>query len=53
MTWCDLDLIFDLAVVTLRFNVLSGLFLRISMVLKVNFQYGRWLVPFTEIETSY
>ena len=25
--WCDIDLIFDLAVVTLTYNILSGLFL--------------------------
>ena len=28
MPWCDLDLTFDLAIVTLTFKVLSGLYLR-------------------------
>ena len=27
-TWCDLDLTFDLAVVTLTYKILSGLYLR-------------------------
>ena len=27
MSWCDLDLIFDLAVVTLTYKILSGLYL--------------------------
>ena len=27
MSWCDLDLTFDLAVVTLTYNILSGLYL--------------------------
>ena len=27
-SWCDLDLTFDLAVVTLTFKILSGLYLR-------------------------
>ena len=27
MSWCDLDLTFDLAVVTLTFKILSGLYL--------------------------
>ena len=27
LTWCDLDLTFDLAVVTLNFKILSGLYL--------------------------
>ena len=26
MSWCDLDLTFDLAVVTLTYNALSGLY---------------------------
>ena len=28
MSWCDLDLIFDLAVVTLTYKILSQLYLR-------------------------
>ena len=27
ISWCDLDLIFDLAVVTLTYKILSGLYL--------------------------
>ena len=27
MSWCDLDLIFDLAVVTLSLKILAGLYL--------------------------
>ena len=27
MSWCDLDLTFDLAVVTLTYKILSGLYL--------------------------
>ena len=32
MSWCDLDLTFDLAVVTLSLKILSGLSLRNSKV---------------------
>ena len=28
MSWCDLDFTFDLAVVTLTYKILSGLYLR-------------------------
>ena len=27
MSWCDLDLTFDLAIVTLTYKILSGLYL--------------------------
>ena len=35
-SWCDLDLIFDLAVMTLTFKILSSLFLRNSKVYEVD-----------------
>ena len=34
-SWCDLDLNFDLAVVTLTYKILSGLYLRNSKVWKL------------------
>ena len=36
MWWCDLDLTFNLAVVTLTFKILSGLYLRNDKVYKVD-----------------
>ena len=32
MSWCDLDLTFDLAIVTLTVKIFSGLYLRNSKV---------------------
>ena len=36
MSWCDLDLTFDLAVVTLTYKILSGLYLRDRKVYEVD-----------------
>ena len=36
MSWCDLDLTFDLAVVTLTYKILSGLYLRDHKVYEVD-----------------
>ena len=36
MSWCGLDLIFDLTVVTLTFKIFSELYLRNCEVLKVD-----------------
>ena len=35
-TWCDLELSFHLAVVTMTLKILSGLFLRICKVYEVD-----------------
>ena len=35
-TWCDLDLTFHLVIVTMSFNILSGLFFGFHKVLKVD-----------------
>ena len=43
MSWCDLDLIFDLAVVTLTYKILSRLYLRNYKVWEVDTWYGHWL----------
>ena len=43
-SWCDLDLTFDLAVVTLTYKILSGLYLRHCKVWEVNTWQGHWLV---------
>ena len=42
-SWCDLDLTFDLAVVTLTFKILSGLYFRNCKVQKVDTWSGHWL----------
>ena len=36
MSWCDFDLTFDLAVVTLTYKILSGLYLRNRKVLEAD-----------------
>ena len=36
MSWCDLDLTFDLAVVTLTYKILSGPYLRDCKVQEVD-----------------
>ena len=36
MSWCDLDLTFDLVMVTMSFKILSGLFLGFLKVWKVD-----------------
>ena len=36
MSWCDLDLTFYLAVVTLTYKILSGLYLENGKVLQVD-----------------
>ena len=36
MSWCDLDLTFDLAVVTLTFEILTGLYLGNHKVTEVD-----------------
>ena len=36
MSWCDFDLTFDLAVVTLTFKILCGLYLRNNKVEEVD-----------------
>ena len=42
-SWCDLDLTFDLAVVTLTYKMLPGLYLRNRKVQEVDTWYGYWL----------
>ena len=42
MSWCDLDLTSDLAVVALTFQILSWLYLRNCTVWKVNAWKGHW-----------
>ena len=42
-SWCDLDLTFDLAVVTLTYKILSGLCLGNCKVYEVDAWYGYWL----------
>ena len=39
----DLDLIFDLAIVTFAYKILSGLYLANCKVYKVDTWYGHWL----------
>ena len=41
--WCDLELTFDPAVVTLKNKILSGLYLGNHKVLEVDPWYGHWL----------
>ena len=36
MLWCDIDLTFDLVIVTMSFKMLSGLFFGFHKVLKVD-----------------
>ena len=43
MSWCDLDLTFDLAVVTLTYNALSGLCVRNHKGQEVDIWHGHWL----------
>ena len=42
-SWCDLDLTFDLGIVTLTYKILSGLYLRNRKVLQVDTLLGHWL----------
>ena len=35
-SWCDLDLTFDLAILTLMFKILSGLYLRKCKVWEID-----------------
>ena len=43
MSWCDVDLTFDLAIVTLTFKILTGLYLGNRKLSEVNTWYGYWL----------
>ena len=43
LSWCDLHLTFDLAVVTLTYKILSGLYLRNCKALEVDTWYEHWL----------
>ena len=43
MPWCDLDLTFDLIIVTISLKILFGLFLGIRKVSKVDIWLGHWL----------
>ena len=36
MSWCDIDLTFDLVIVTMSFKILSGLFLGFHKVEKID-----------------
>ena len=42
-SWCDLDLILELVVVTISFKILSGLFLGFRKVRKIDTWYSHWL----------
>ena len=42
-SWCDLDLTFDLVIVTASFKILSGLFLGFHKVYKVDTWYRHWV----------
>ena len=42
-SWSDLDLTFDLVVVTLTYKMLSGLYLGNCKVWEVDIWYGYWL----------
>ena len=42
MSWSDQDLTFDLAVVTLTYKILSGLYLRNRKMLEVDTWQGNW-----------
>ena len=41
-SWCDLDLTFDFALVTLRLKILSGLIIRKCKVWEVGMFWGHW-----------
>ena len=41
--WCDLDLTFDLALVTLTYKILSGLYLGNCRLQEVDTWQGHWL----------
>ena len=41
-SWCDLDLTFDLAVVTLTYKILSGLYLGNCKVWEIDTWLGHW-----------
>ena len=43
MLWLDLNFIIDLAVVTMAFKILSGLYLVNHRLYKVNTCQGHWL----------
>ena len=43
MSWCDLDLTLDFAVVTLTYKILSGLYLGYCNVWEVDTWKGHWL----------
>ena len=43
MSWCDLDLTFDLAVVTLTYKNLSGLNIGNRKMQEVDTCWGHWL----------
>ena len=43
MAWCDLDLTFDLAVVTLTYKILFGLCLGFHKVQNIDTWEGHWL----------
>ena len=42
-SWCDLDLTFDLAVVTLTYKILSGLYLGNRKVYEIDTWSRHWL----------
>ena len=42
MSWCDIDFTFDLAVVTLTYNALSGLCFGYHKVQEVDIWKGHW-----------
>ena len=42
-SWCDLDLTFNLAVVTLTYKILSGLYLGNRKVYEFDTWEGHWL----------
>ena len=42
-SWSDLDLTFDLAIVTLTYKILSGVYLGNCKVYDVDTWYGHWL----------
>ena len=43
MSFCDLDLTFDLAVMTFTYKILSRLYLGNHKVYEVDTWYGHWL----------
>ena len=42
MSWCDLDLTFELAMVTLTYKILSRSYLRNFKVSEVDTWWGHW-----------